>query len=316
MNAGVPGGLSARGAVDLGALAAAREQQKQAQERAVARADAVANGAAPEVVVDVTTADFQALVMDRSMEVPVVVDLWATWCEPCKQLSPVLEKLALEANGAWVLAKVDVDAEPAIAQAFQVQSIPSVVAIVGGRPLPLFQGALPEGQVRQIMDELVKAAAEAGLSAAAAAPAQAAEAEIPENPLLDAAFDAFEAGDWDAAQSAYQQMLDADPSDPDAKAGLARVSLMRRTEGHDYAQALAQSDAAPADVSTACLAADFQLLDGDARSAFARLVKAVSLTSGDERTQAREHLITLFELVGQSDPDVVAARSALASALF
>lgn len=313
MSAGVPGGMSARGAVDLAALAQAREQQKQAAERAAARAEG--GETAADLVVDVTTADFQTKVMERSLEVPVVVDLWATWCGPCKQLSPILEKLAQEANGAWVLAKVDVDAEPAIAQAFQVQSIPTVVAIVGGRPLPLFQGALPEAQLRQILDELVKAAAEAGLSAAPREPA-AEEPVEPANPLLDAAFDAFEAGDWDGAAAAYQQLLDADPNDIDAKSGLVRVALMRRVEGQDPAAAVAASDAAPKDVEAACLAADFELLAGNARAAFARLVKTVSLTQGDERSTTRKHLLDLFELVGQSDPDVAAARNALASALF
>ena len=121
--------ISGYGAVDLGALAAAREAQAQAEQRAASRA---ADPSAPSVVIDVTDASFQADVMELSMQVPVVLDLWATWCQPCRTLSPILERLAEAAGGRWVLAKVDVDANPAIAQAFQVQSIPSVFAVVGG----------------------------------------------------------------------------------------------------------------------------------------------------------------------------------------
>ncbi len=148
--------LSPYGAVDLGALAAAREAQAQAEQRAAER---TSNPSLLPVVIDVTDASFQADVMDTSMQVPVVIDLWATWCGPCKTLSPILERLADEYAGRWVLARVDVDANPAIAQAFQTQSIPSVFAVIGGRPLPLFQGALPEQQVRAFIDELLKVAA-------------------------------------------------------------------------------------------------------------------------------------------------------------
>ena len=153
------------GAVDLGALAAAREAQAQAEARATQR---TANPGAAPVVIDVTDATFQADVMDLSMQVPVVLDLWATWCGPCKTLSPILEKLADESGGRWVLAKVDVDANPAIAQAFQVQSIPSVFAVLGGRPMPLFQGALPEPQVRAYLDELLKVAESNGINGSVA----------------------------------------------------------------------------------------------------------------------------------------------------
>src|SRR5882724_11321276 len=108
-------------------------------------------------VIDVSEPTFQSEVLERSLQVPVIVDLWATWCGPCKQLSPVLERLAEAANGAWLLAKVDVDANPRIAQLFGVQSIPTVVAVAGGQPVDAFAGAQPEPQVRQWIDSLLEA---------------------------------------------------------------------------------------------------------------------------------------------------------------
>lgn len=112
---------------------------------------------------DVTTDSFQTEVIDRSMSVPVVVDLWAAWCEPCKQLSPILEKLVVEYGGKWILAKVDVDVEQQITEAFQVQSVPTVYALIKGQPIPLFQGAYPEGQIRPLLDELLRVAASEGV---------------------------------------------------------------------------------------------------------------------------------------------------------
>jgi putative thioredoxin len=318
--------LPMRGAIDLAALAQAREAQRQAAERAQERAAAPAGSAdaiAGTVVIDVTEATFQSAALDRSFEVPVVIDLWATWCEPCKQLSPILERLAVADAGSWILAKVDVDAQPAISQAFRVQSIPTIVALVKGQPVPLFQGALPEADVRKIIDELIKVAAENGVSGNVLAAATAtdsddtAAAEEPgDDPRFDAAFEAFELGDWDAAEASYRQILADSPTDPDATAGVVRVELMRRTDGADQSAALAAANAAPGDVSAAKLAADFEILDGNARAAFARLIEAVKLTDGDARQAVRKHLVALFELVGSHDPDVAAARTALANALF
>ena len=318
--AGPASGVPVRGAVDLAALAQAREQQRQAQERAAQVAANPEAAAAGPLVFDATTANFQTEVIDRSFQVPVVVDLWATWCGPCKQLSPVLEKLVNDDAGTWVLAKVDVDAEQAIAQAFQVQSIPTVVAIIKGQPVPLFQGAMPEPQLRQVMDELIKVAAENGVSASAAAGETEVAAEPPadeiEDTRFDAAFDAFEAADWDAAEKAYRDILATDPEDPDAKAGLIRVELMRRTEGVDPAAALAAADADSQDLEAAKTAADIELLSGKSGAAFSRMIALVRTSQGDDRQAARQHLLSLFELVGNQDPDVAAARTQLANALF
>ena len=183
------------GAVDLSSLAA--------RSRSPATAG---NGAVASVVVDVTDATFEAEVLTRSLTVPVVIDLWAEWCGPCKQLSPILEKLAREYDGRILLAKVDVDANPQLSAAFQVQSIPSVFAVVKGQPVPLFQGAIPEPQVRQVIDQLLEVAATNGVSGrlqVAKSPADAdteeSSTEPQHDPRYDAAADAIETGDFAAA---------------------------------------------------------------------------------------------------------------------
>lgn len=314
-NAVPPAGrLPLRGAVDLAALAAAKEAQAAAEQRLAQAGDLPAG-----VVVDVTEATFQSEVLDRSFSVPVVIDLWADWCQPCKALTPVLEALAAEDAGAWVLAKVDVDAEQRIAAAFQVQSIPTTFAVIKGQPVPLFQGALPAAEVRQYLDELLRVAAANGVTGRVAADREVtppAEDEPAGDPRFDAAYDAIEAGDWDAAEAAYREVLSATPSDPEAAAGLAQVAILRRTEGVDPATVLAAAEAAPDSLGAQALAADLELLTGRVEEAFARIIDLVRRTSGDDRAAARDHLLSLFALVGESDPRVVKARGALASALF
>ncbi|KQX69649.1 tetratricopeptide repeat protein [Angustibacter sp. Root456] len=306
-----------RGAVDLAAVAAQAKRREQAAASAGASGGSAASGA---FVVDATEASFQGVV-EQSMTVPVVVDLWAEWCGPCKQLSPVLERLAAEYAGRFLLAKVDVDANPRLGQVFQAQSIPTVVAIVKGQPVPLFQGALPEQQVRAYLDELLRVAEANGVTGRieGGAPADdAAEppAEPPLPPLHQKAFDAIEAGDLDAAAAAYEQALAQAPADADARVGLAQVNLMRRTQDADPQAARAAAASAPSDPDAQLLVADLDLLGGHVDDAFARLVETVRTTSGDERERVRQHLVELFEIVGSDDARVAAARRALSMALF
>lgn len=300
--------INVRGAVDLGALAAHREAQQKA-------ATAPAG-----VVVDVTEATFQAEVIDKSMTVPVVIDLWADWCQPCKVLTPVLEALAADYGGRFVLAKVDCDAEQRIAAAFQVQSIPSVFAVIKGQPLPLFQGALPQPQVKQYVEAMLAAAEKEGVtgSAAAAAPAEAAEpaAGPPADPDVEAAYQAMESGAWADAEAAFQRLLDKAPGDEQAKVGLATAGLYRRVSGPEAADAVQNAALDRTDVARQQTAADVLLAGGQVDEAFQVLVECVRVTSGDERAAARAHLLELFEVVGPADPRVAKARAALANALF
>ena len=300
---------SLAGAVDLAAVKARSEAAARAQ-AAPPPSAATPAGAPGAAVVDVTEETFQAEVLDRSFQVPVVLDLWAEWCGPCKQLSPVLERLAAEGGGSWVLAKVDVDANPALAQGLRVQGIPAVKAVWQGQLVAEFTGAIPEEQARQFVTELVRATTGGAVPGAGDGSPEEAE-----DPRLDAAEAALERGDLTAAEAAYQAILDAEPDHPVAGLALRQVQLFRRADeaGPD---ALAAADAAPDDVTAQARAADFLLGTGDVEGAFDRLLDVVRRTSGDDRDQARRHLVELFGVVGDQDPRVAAARRQLTLALY
>ncbi|MBT8225946.1 MAG: tetratricopeptide repeat protein [Dactylosporangium sp.] len=301
-----------RGAVDLSALRGSQTSAESSatSAQATSPSGAVQPGqsaaAGSTVVIDVTEATFQAEVLERSLHTPVFVDFWASWCEPCKQLSPVLERLAVEAAGAWVLAKVDVDANPRLAQMFRVQGIPLVYAIAGGQPIDAFNGVVPESQLRQWLDAVCKTAGNGDVADVAA----------PEDPQLTIADDALAVGDLDVAEAAYKKILAESPADAVAEAGLAQVGLLRRTEGVDPEQVLAAAAAAPSGVAAQTLAADVEMITGQAVVAYGRLVEVVRRSRGEDRERARRHLLSLFTIAGPDDPAVAAARRALANALF
>ncbi|MGA0003322.1 MAG: tetratricopeptide repeat protein [Candidatus Nanopelagicales bacterium] len=307
--------MNLQGAIDLGAVAAAREAQAKAAQAAAQRA---ADPVASNLIIDVTTSSFEADVITQSMTVPVVVDLWATWCEPCKQLSPILEKLALEYDGRWILAKVDVDAEQQIAAAFQVQSIPTVYVVIGGQVAPMFQGAMPESQVRQVLEAVLVEAEKAGITGRVTTEAQAEGEEtqavqLPSDPRFDAAEAALESGDWAKAAEAYKEILSVTPGDAIAKIGLLNVNLLQRTDGRDLA---ADVETMTLETDSVLRAADSTFLMAEFADAFALLIEHLKNVTGAERDQTRERVLELFEIAGPADPAVVKARIALTNALF
>jgi putative thioredoxin len=250
-------------------------------------------------------------VLDRSFRTPVILDLWAEWCEPCKQLSPLLEKLAAEAHGTWVLAKIDVDANPGIAQALRVQGIPNVKAVFQGQLLGEFAGALPEDQVRTFFDQVVEVTG----SVPPAADGSTQQPAEPEDPRVLAAEEATARGDYDDAIGQYAAILAAEPGHARATAAIREVELLRRVAaaGPDAVQ---KADAAPDDLDLALEAADVQLARGEVSNAFARLLAAIRASSGGQREQARLRLVELFNVIGNEDPRVTAARKELGKALY
>jgi len=387
--------FSLRGAVDLGARQAAAQRRQQAA-KATGSPDQA--GAGSGSVIDVTDQTFNADVLEVSRSVPVILDLWAEWCGPCKQLSPVLERLAEEAAGAWVLAKVDVDANPQLSAALQVQSIPMVVAVIAGQVVDGFLGALPEANVRDWLGQVMQVAEQLGLPGRGAgeAPAEAdgqdtepaaagqapgargsgrvgqgqagraqgqrgrgqgqrgrgqgrrgrgqGEAGGPRagagpgprgpaagpgpgmgrpgpgdaftDPGFTEAQQAMERGDLDGAAAAFEKVLAATPRHPAATMGLAQVDLVRRVNSYDQAKARRDADHDPDDPDAQARVADIDVALGKVDAGFARLLDTVRRTSGDERNQARLHLLRLFDVFPPRDQRVTKARATLSSLLF
>lgn len=301
--------INLHGAVDLSALARPAQAPDQAQAGPVSDA---------AVVVDVTEATFQRTV-ETSMQVPVVLEVWASYAQGP---SEVLAKVAAEYGGRFQLARVDAQTSPQIAQALQVQAVPTVVAIVRAQPIPLYQGDYPEEQVRAVVDEVLRVAAQAGVTGtvgggASDPDAMATPPEPPLPPLHQEALEAIEREDYEAAADAYRRALKENPADHEASAALAQVELIMRTASSGGMQAVvAAQDAPPTDVAAHLAAADAEVAAGNHEAAFQRLLAVVRATAGDDREEARKRLVEYFEIVGSADPAVAQARRDLASALY
>jgi putative thioredoxin len=294
-----------RGAVDLSTLS-----------QPTPAAGAAAGGEG--LVIEGTDSGFQAIVTGTE-KVPAVVVLWSRRLPNSADFIEVLASLAASYEGRFQVVSVDVDANPGLLQAFQVQSVPMTLGLVAGQPVPLFVGAQTAEQVRVYIDELLKLAAEHGVTGRVALPeagaAGAADAEPDLPPLHQEAFDAIERDDLDAAAAAYTKALALNPADGEATAGLAQVKLMQRTAGADLQAARAAAED-PTDIAAQMLMADLDVLGDHVEEAFGRLVDTVRATEGDERDMVREHLVELFAVVGAHDERVPKARRALMSALF
>jgi putative thioredoxin len=293
------------GAVDLSGLKQRAQQQP--------TASGPGGGAPPPAdgpgVVAITEANFETEVLARSEEVPVVVLLWSPRSDACVQLVETLSGLAAEDNGKWSLATVNVDVAPRVAQIFGVDAVPTVVALAAGQPLSSFQGVQPPDQMRRWLDQILSATA--GKLRGSTGSAESEEID----PDLAAARQQLEDGDFEAAKTSYQAILDANPGSAEAKGAIRQIDFLTRatTQRPD---AVAAADAAPGDIEAAFAAADVQILNQDVSAAFARLIALVRSTSGDDRTLVRTRLIELFELFDPADPEVVVGRRNLANALY
>ncbi|MBG6057679.1 putative thioredoxin [Cryobacterium sp. MP_M5] len=319
-----PSGVNMRGAVDLSSLVN-RPPVSTPGAPAAAAGAAPAAVPVPSLTLEGTDANFGE-VLELSMTVPVIVDLWAEWCEPCKQLTPILEKLVAEYEGRFVLAKVDVDSNPQLTQAFQAQSIPTVAAVIGGQPVQLFNGAIPEGQVREVLQRVLQLAAEHGVTGTAVAPEptgegdDAAEAPVPVEPELPPlhreAYEAIERGDYAAATALYKTAVAQDPRDQMAIAGLAQVGLLARLQGRTLAEIRAEAAAAPGDLDAQLLVADLDLSGGHVEDAFDRLLALFPTQDPAGKNRIRERILDLFEVIGRDDPRVAPTRSRLTALLY
>lgn len=266
-----------------------------------------AAGGAASGGVEITEANFEAEVLVRSTEVPVVVLLWSPRSQACLDLLDALGALAAADAGRWSLASVNVDASPRVGAIFGVEGVPTVIALAGGQPLTSFEGTQPPAQLRRWIDSL--------LAATAGKLTGGGEAEPPTDPRLTDAREKLDVGDFVAAAAAYQAILDGDPTHAEAKGALRQISFLQRASAHG-AGVVAAADAAPDDIDVAFAAADVEVLGQDPSAGFDRLIGLIKRTSGDDRTRVRTRLIELFELFDPADPVVIAGRRNLANALY
>ena len=263
--------------------------------------------ATPLPGIEVSVENLSSDILPLSLVRPVIVLMWSPRSTESVEMVKVLGKLEIDYKGAFALARVDIEAHPQVAQAFQTKAIPYAVAIIAEQMVPLFEQSYPEAQVRMVMDKVLTLASEQGIGQA---PVEQMEVEEIE------AMNALEAGNYVAAEAAYKKWLSRKPSENLAKLGLAQTQLLMRTEGLELSEVIDQSALNPSDIQLQLKAADVEIVNGGVEAAFARLIHAVRATSGDERNKVKDHLLNLFALVDQSDPRLVAARKELASALF
>lgn len=298
---------SVRGAVDLGAM------HSPGAEASVAAAPPAGANHGASYRVKITVQDFQKYA-EQSATVPVVVALYAPQSPESETFVETLSELVDSYQGKLLLGTVDASKEQQIAQVFQAQTVPTVVAMLGGQAVPLVNSTVPADQMRQLLDELLTLAAQNGVTGTAEPIAQAAPQQLP--PLHQEALDKLEAGDLDGAEASYNRALAENPGDKDAKLALAQVHLLQRVSAMD-ANAVRQGAADdPQDIRAALDVADLDVSGGHVEDAFRRLLQLVRTTSGDEKDTVRERLVELFDVVGSEDPRVTTARGQLMRALF
>ncbi len=314
--------MSMFGAVDLSTLAPRTSAPGAAgAPRAAAQGgpgEDSGQGVPAPLVVDVDASTLRD-VAQVSTQVPVVIVLHTPRSQVSEDLAGQLETLAREYAGRFELGRVDVDAAPEVAQALQATAVPTVVALLAGQPVPMFQGAIPDDQLRSLLDQLLDVAAQNGVNGRldltdgedSEEPAEPEETEVER-----AARAALERGDYAAAEEVYDHAIAQNPADDELKVARDQIRMMRRMDGQDPAALIAAADADPADVDKALAAADASLALGDVDAALGRALEAVRSHAGEERETARKRLLELFDVIGAGAPEVARARRQLATLLF
>jgi putative thioredoxin len=256
-----------------------------------------------EITPENLTNEFLSLSKDK----PVVLICWSPLSPESQEVVAILGKLALADQGSWVLGRVDVDAQPQVAQALQTRAVPFAVAIINEQMVPLFEQPYPEEQIRMVIDKVLALASEQGVGGA---PTEKIEPEEEE------AIAALDAGDYAKAEAAYKKLLARKPNDNFAILGLAQTQLMARTDGIDGANVMKEASAHPDNIDIQLQCADIEIVSGYLEPAFARLLRLIPLFDGAEKKLVKDRLIELFALVDPADPRVIKARAALANALF
>jgi putative thioredoxin len=256
-----------------------------------------------EITPENLTNEFLAL----SKTKPVVLICWSPRSPESQEVVAILGKLAMADQGSWVLGRVDVDAQPQVAQALQTRNVPFAVAIINEQMVPLFEQPYPEEQIRMVIDKVLALASEQGVGDA---PTEKIEPEEEE------AIAALDAGDYAKAEAAYKKLLARKPNDNFAILGLAQTQLMARTDGIDGAKIMQEAIESPDDIEIQLRCADIEIVSGYLEPAFARLLRLIPLFDGADKKIVKDRLIELFALVDPADPRVIKARAALANALF
>ncbi len=263
----------------------------------------------PTVGIPVTQENLVSEFVSKSKEQVVVLLAWSARSTQSKEILETLGKLEKADNGSWLLGTVDVDSQPQVAQALQIKSVPVAIAIIAEQLLPLFESVPPADQVRLVINKLLELASQKGVGAAPVG-----VTEIPMEAEEEAAYAAMEKGDYKAAKLSYEAWLKRKPNEQVAVVGLSQVNLMLRIEGLD--PVLTLKNAKNDDLTSQLMCADIQVASGDYQAAFDRLLQVIKSMAGEDRDKAKNHLISLFNLVDPADPRLIKARAALASALF
>ena len=258
----------------------------------------------------VTAENFMTEYVSKSKEMPVVVLAYSDRSAPSVQLRDLMAKMA-STDGTWKFGAFQAESEPELAQALQIQSVPFAMAFITEQAVPLFDRPLTEEQIRMYLGKLFELAAQRGMKV------EVPEIKEPEmEPEERAAIDALEKGDYAGAAMAYRNWLQRRPDEMLAKIGLAQCELMIRISTLDPKRTIADADANPTSLQNQMMAADIEVAQGAYGKAFERLLKLIRESAGEDKSKAKDHLLNLFTLVDPSDPDLLAARRALASALF